>query len=172
VNRADGKHHLEFEELPRSPSAPDGPDPDGASPGRDIGKSGACSALLADRKGNPDPAKRRWLGGLSPRNLGDMRAFAEAWPDDSILQAPLAKLTWYHNLTLLEKVKSYDERLWYAQQTIHNGWSRNVLVMQIESGLYRRQGKAITNFQTALPTPQSDLAQQIKFSRTPTISIF
>ena len=101
------------------------------------------------------------MQGLSARNLGYMKAFAEAWPDEAILQAPLAQLTWYHNLTLLEKVKVREERLWYAEQTTHNGWSRNVLVMQIESGLYRRQGKAITNFQATLPKPQSDLAQQI-----------
>jgi predicted nuclease of restriction endonuclease-like (RecB) superfamily len=101
------------------------------------------------------------MQGLSPRNLGYMKAFAEAWPDAAILQAALAKITWYHNLTLLEKVKSSEERLWYAQQTLANGWSRNVLVLQIEGGLYRRQGKAITNFQTTLPAPQSDLAQQL-----------
>jgi predicted nuclease of restriction endonuclease-like (RecB) superfamily len=101
------------------------------------------------------------MQGLSARNLGYMKAFAEAWPDEAILQAPLAKLTWYHNLTLLEKVKNREERLWYADQTIQNGWSRNVLVMQIESGLYRRQGKAITNFHATLPKPQSDLAQQL-----------
>jgi len=101
------------------------------------------------------------MQGLSPRNLGYMKAFAEAWPDDSILQAALAKLTWYHNLTLLEKLKSPEERLWYAQQTLANGWSRNILVLQIESKLFQRQGKSITNFETALPAPQSDLAQQI-----------
>ena len=56
---------------------------------------------------------------------------------------------------------SREERLWYAEQTIQNGWSRNVLVLQIESGLYRRQGKAVTNFQATLPKPQSDLAQQL-----------
>ena len=101
------------------------------------------------------------MQGLSPRNLGYMKAFAEAWPDEAILQAPLAKLTWYHNLTLLEKVKSPEERVWYAEQTIQNGWSRNVLVLQIESGLYRRQAKATTNFRATLPAPQSDLAQQL-----------
>lgn len=101
------------------------------------------------------------MQGLSPRNLGYMKAFAEAWPDEAILQAPLAKLTWYHNLTLLEKVKSPEERLWYAEQAIQNGWSRNVLVLQIEGGLYRRAGKATTNFPTTLPKPQSDLAQQL-----------
>jgi predicted nuclease of restriction endonuclease-like (RecB) superfamily len=99
--------------------------------------------------------------GFSPRNIKYMRALAEAWPDEAIVQAPLAQLTWYHNLTLLEKVKSPAERLWYARQAIEHGWSRNVLVMHIESGLYRRQGKAVTNFQATLPPPQSDLAQQL-----------
>jgi predicted nuclease of restriction endonuclease-like (RecB) superfamily len=101
------------------------------------------------------------MQGLSPRNLKYMRSFAEAWTDESIVQAPLAQLPWYHNLALLEKVKSSLERLWYARQTIQNGWSRNILVMQIESGLYRRQGSAITNFQATLPQPDSDLAQQL-----------
>ncbi len=101
------------------------------------------------------------MKGLSLRNLGYMKAFAEAWTEAPILQEPLAKLTWFHNLTLLEKVKVREERLWYARAAVENGWSRNVLVMQIESGLYRRQGKAITNFQRTLPSPQSDLAQQL-----------
>jgi predicted nuclease of restriction endonuclease-like (RecB) superfamily len=58
-------------------------------------------------------------------------------------------------------VKDRDERLWYIRAAIEQGWSRNGLVMQIESGLYRRQGKAITNFSATLPAPQSDLAQQL-----------
>lgn len=101
------------------------------------------------------------MKGLSPRNLKYMRALAEAWPEEAIVQAPLAQLTWFHNLTLLEKLKDRDERLWYARAAIEHGWSRNVLVIQIEAGLYRRQGKAITNFTKALPAPQSDLAQQL-----------
>lgn len=101
------------------------------------------------------------MQGLSPRNLKYMRAFAEAWAEEAIVQAPLAQITWYHNLALLEKLKSPEERLWYAEQTVVNGWSRNVLVLQIESGLYRRQGRALTNFMRALPPPQSDLAQQV-----------
>jgi len=101
------------------------------------------------------------MQGLSPRNLKYMRSLAEAWPDRSIVQEPLAQLTWYHNITLLEKVKGEIERLWYARQAIENGWSRNVMTIQIESGLYRRQGKAVTNFRTTLPDPQSDLAQQL-----------
>jgi predicted nuclease of restriction endonuclease-like (RecB) superfamily len=87
-----------------------------------------------------------------------MRAFAEAWP---IVQQPVAQLPWGHNVRLLDLVKNTEERLWYIQQAIENGWSRNVLVIQIESGLYRRQGKAITNFQATLPPPQSDLAHQL-----------
>ena len=101
------------------------------------------------------------MKGLSPRNLKYMRAFAEAWPEESIVQQAAAQIPWFHNCTLLDKVKDPLERLWYTQQTIANGWSRNVLILQIESGLYRRQGKAISNFEVALPKPQSDLAQQL-----------
>lgn len=101
------------------------------------------------------------MKGLSPRNLKYMRALAEAWPEESIVQQAAAQIPWFHNCTLLDKVKDPLERLWYTQQTITNGWSRNVLTLQIESGLYRRQGKAISNFEVALPKPQSDLAQQL-----------
>jgi predicted nuclease of restriction endonuclease-like (RecB) superfamily len=101
------------------------------------------------------------MRGLSPRNLGYMKAFAEAWPDEAILQQLVAKLPWGHNVRLIEQVKEPAERLWYAEQALANGWSRNILVMQIDGGLHRRQGKAITNFQSTLPSPQSDLAQQL-----------
>lgn len=101
------------------------------------------------------------MQGLSLRNLGYMRSFAEAWPDESILQQAAAKLPWFHNCVLLDKVKSSTERLWYIHQAIQNGWSRNILVMQIESGLFGRQGKAITNFHATVPAPQSDLAHQL-----------
>ncbi len=101
------------------------------------------------------------MKGLSLRNLKYMRALAEAWPEEAIVQQAAAQLPWFHNCVLLDKVKEPAERIWYIYQTIQNGWSRNVLVMQIESGLYRRQGKAITNFQATLPAPQSDLAQQL-----------
>lgn len=89
--------------------------------------------------------------GFSPRNLKYMRAFAHAWPDEAIVQAPLAQITWYHNLALLEKLKSRDHRLWYARQTIQFGWSRNILAHQIETDLHGRQGKALTNFDKTLP---------------------
>jgi predicted nuclease of restriction endonuclease-like (RecB) superfamily len=99
--------------------------------------------------------------GYSSRNLKYMRAFAEAYPDEPIVQGVLAQITWYHNIALLEKLHSLEERLWYAQKTIEQGWSRNVLVLQIEGGLYQRSGIAVTNFERALSQPQSDLAQQL-----------
>jgi len=101
------------------------------------------------------------VSGFSSRNLKYMRAFAESYPDEPIVQEVLAQIPWYHNIALLEKRKSREQRLWYAQETVSNGWSRNVLVLQIESNLYQRQGGAITNFERVLPSPQSDLAQQL-----------
>lgn len=101
------------------------------------------------------------MKGFSPRNLRYMKAFAEAYPDPAILQAAPAKITWYHNCTLLDKIKDPKEREWYALQTVENGWSRDVLVHQIESKLITRQGRAINNFNKTLPEPHSELAQQI-----------
>jgi hypothetical protein len=74
-----------------------------------------------------------------------MSAFAQAWPDLAIVQAALAPLRRYHNIALIEKLENPDERLWYARQAIQTGWSRNVLVHQIETKLYARQGKALTH---------------------------
>jgi predicted nuclease of restriction endonuclease-like (RecB) superfamily len=71
------------------------------------------------------------MKGLSPRNLKYMRAFCAAWPDRTIVQAPLAQITWYHNIALLEKVSSKADRLWYARAAIQYGWSQSVLVMQM-----------------------------------------
>ena len=101
------------------------------------------------------------MKGLSRANLFYMRAFAEAWPDEPIVQQLVGQIPWGHHCVLLDKVKSRDERLWYVQQTLEYGWSRNVLVHQIETSLYQRQGKAITNFQRTLPAPQSDLAHSL-----------
>jgi predicted nuclease of restriction endonuclease-like (RecB) superfamily len=99
--------------------------------------------------------------GYSKTNLQYMRAFAEAYPEKSIFQQAAGKIPWFHNCVLLDKVKDLSQREWYIHKTIENGWSRNVLVHQIESGLYEREGKAQTNFDRALPAPQSDLAGQI-----------
>jgi predicted nuclease of restriction endonuclease-like (RecB) superfamily len=99
--------------------------------------------------------------GLSARNLKYMRSFAAAYPDEAIVQRCVAQLPWRHNIVLIEKLKDPEQRLWYAAQTTDNGWSRDILAMQIDSDLYRRQGGAVTNFDRTLPSPQSDLAQQL-----------
>jgi predicted nuclease of restriction endonuclease-like (RecB) superfamily len=101
------------------------------------------------------------MTGLSPRNLKYMRAFAEAWPDEAIVQQVVAQIPWGHNVRLLDYLDAPEERLWYARQTVEYGWSRNVLQHQVESRLYERQGKALTNFDRVLPPPQSDLAHQL-----------
>jgi len=77
-------------------------------------------------------------------------------PPPAVIEIP-----WGHNVVLLFHVKDAAARSWYARQTIQNGWSRNMLEHWIDSDLYGRQGKAITNFKTAMPPAQSDLAQQI-----------
>ena len=100
------------------------------------------------------------MKGFSPRNLKYMRAFAEAWPEAEFVQAVLAQLPWYHQLALLDKLSSPDERRWYADQAIQHHWSRNVLVMQMETRLHERSGSAISNFDERLPKPQSDLARE------------
>ncbi|MBD2259456.1 PDDEXK nuclease domain-containing protein [Pseudanabaena sp. FACHB-2040] len=101
------------------------------------------------------------IKGFSRSNLKYMRAFAEAYPEGQIGQQVAGQIPWFHNCMILDKVKDPQARLWYIQKTIENGWSRNTLVMQIESSLYQRQGGAVTNFDRTLPTPQSDLAQQL-----------
>ncbi|MBI4811689.1 MAG: DUF1016 domain-containing protein, partial [Ignavibacteriales bacterium] len=101
------------------------------------------------------------MKGLSPRNLKYMRAFAEAYPNESFVQQAAAQIPWFHHCILLDKIEDSAERDWYIFATIENGWSRNILVHQIESDLYKRQGNAVTNFPITLPRPQSDLAQQL-----------
>jgi predicted nuclease of restriction endonuclease-like (RecB) superfamily len=100
--------------------------------------------------------------GYSVRNLKYMAKFALRFPDKKIVQAALAQITWYHHIALMDKVKSADEHIWYAEQVAKNGWSRNVLVHQIESGLYQRQvlAEKVSNFESRLPSPQSELAVQ------------
>ncbi len=100
------------------------------------------------------------MKGFSERNLDYMRTLARLWPDRQITQQLVAKLPWGHNTVLMDKISNDSDRLWYAQKSIENGWSRNVLVMQIESNLKGRSvGSDKThNFSQTLPYPQSDLA--------------
>jgi predicted nuclease of restriction endonuclease-like (RecB) superfamily len=127
--------------------------------------------------------------GYSVRNLKYMRQFAEAYPQFPIVQVPLAQLegnqiwqallaklkeneqefvqvplaqiTWYHHISLLTKVKSDIERAFYITETAQNGWSRDVMLMQIANGYINAKGHAINNFTQTLPPPQSDLARYI-----------
>jgi predicted nuclease of restriction endonuclease-like (RecB) superfamily len=100
------------------------------------------------------------MKGFSPRNLKYMRAFAEAWPDAEFVQQAAAQLPWFHLCTLIDKLTTPDERNWYLAKAIEHNWSRNVLVMQIETRLRERSGQAVTNFPVTLPRPQSDLARE------------
>lgn len=98
------------------------------------------------------------IKGFSTRNLKYMRKFAEEYPDSEFVQEVLAQLTWYHNMTLLDKVPDKQNRLFYVKHAIEHGWSRSIMVTQIENALHKRQGQAITNFKDKLFAPQSDLA--------------
>ncbi len=125
------------------------------------------------------------IGGFSGGNLWRMRAFFLGYSDGAKklaqpardlarpilaqlareltgreIPAVLGQIPWFHNVILVEKIKDPLERLWYAHQTVEHGWSRDILAHQIESGLYERQGQAVTNFKRTLPAPQSDLAHQ------------
>lgn len=101
------------------------------------------------------------MQGLSSRNLKYMRKFAESWPDRSIVQGVLAQIPWYHHIALMEKCDTPEERLFYVREAASNGWSHNILCMQIESGLHQRQGKAVHNFALTLPPADSDMAAQV-----------
>ncbi len=101
------------------------------------------------------------MKGFSPRNLKYMRAFAEAWPEEEFVQQAVAQIPWGHNVRILDYIKERRDREWYVRATLEHGWSRDVLVHQIERGLHERAGAAVTNFERTLPPPQSDLAQQI-----------
>ena len=81
--------------------------------------------------------------------------------EPAILPQAVSEIPWGHNIVLLQKLKDPAIRLWYARQTVENGWSRAMLTHWIESGLRERQGKAITNFKATLPAPQSDLAAEV-----------
>lgn len=127
--------------------------------------------------------------GYSVRNLRYMKRFASAYPDFPILQVPLAELkelpilqatlaelenegkefvqvplaqiSWYHHISLLPKVKDEAERAYYITETAQNGWSRDVMLLQINNGYIHAKGHAINNFEQTLPPPQSDLARYI-----------
>ncbi len=100
--------------------------------------------------------------GYSVRNLKYMSKFAAEYKDIQFVQQTVAQIPWGHITTLLDKINNVEIRNWYIEKTAENGWSRNVLIHQIESKLYERQVIAdkISNFENRLPTPQSELAVQ------------
>jgi len=117
------------------------------------------------------------MKGFSLRNLKYMRQWLQFWSaqpaigqqavaqlDKTLSQQLVAQITqipWGHNLVIISKIKTTEQALFYVQKTIQNNWSRVVLTHQIESGLHLREGKAISNFQSTLPAPHSDLARQM-----------
>ncbi len=105
------------------------------------------------------------LEGFSRTNIFRMQAFYAAYKKvpqavGQLESLPIFNIPWGHNAVLIEKIKDLDLRLWYAHKSIENGWSRNMLETWIKSKLHARAGKAVTNFTRALPTPDSDMAQQ------------
>jgi len=99
------------------------------------------------------------MKGFSTRNLKYMRKFAQEYSDHEFVQQLVAQLPWGHNIFLMDLVPDTQITTFYIKQTIEHGWSRSIMTMQIETGLHKRQGKAVTNFKEKLPLPQSDLAQ-------------
>jgi predicted nuclease of restriction endonuclease-like (RecB) superfamily len=126
--------------------------------------------MLAFSRAYPDPEKivRQAVAQLAdsqkvPRFAAQLptrrkvpQPAAQLKPHDSLLWA----IPWFHHVILLEKVKDAASRHWYMEQTLANGWSRSVLTAMIGAKAHERTGKAVTNFNQLLPTPQSDLAQQ------------
>jgi len=124
-------------------------------------KSEGWGAKVVDRMSHDLNEEFPDMKGFSPRNLKYMRKFAESWPDLEIVQRTIAQIPWRSNIALIDKIKDTAERLWYAQKTIENGWSRDVLVFQIESRLHKRVGQTANNFDVALPPIDSDMTNQV-----------
>ena len=104
------------------------------------------------------------MKGFSKRNLELVRQWYRYWSKDAVIAkqavAQLIAIPWGHNLAIIAKCQLPQQALYYVQQTQHHGWSRAVLTHQIESGLWQREGRAVTNFGDTLPVPHSDLAAQ------------
>ena len=101
------------------------------------------------------------LKGFSRRNLFYMKGFYSFYKSDfKKVQQLVAQIPWGHNILIVSKSKSIEESIFYLTGTLENSWSRSILDMQIRTGLFERQGKAITNFNNTLPNPESDLANQ------------
>ncbi len=100
------------------------------------------------------------MRGFSPRNLKYMRAFAAACPTRAIVQQAAAQLPWFHHCLLLDRIPDAASRAWYIETAVREGWSRNILALQIDAHAHQRRGKAQSNFRDTLPPAQSTLAEQ------------
>lgn len=96
-----------------------------------------------------------------------MRDFARPWPDQAMLPQAVAKIPWGHIRCLLDKLNDQEARLWYAERTVEQGWSRKLLEHHIASGRYEREGRALTNFSNALPAAEREMSNR-SFMRTTT----
>lgn len=139
----------------------------------DIGKivvekqeNSGWGAQVIEKLGRDLQAAFPGISGFSRANMFRMKAFYTAYekvaqPVRQIEDLPVFNIPWGHNIILLQQVKNDRERIWYAEQTVENGLSRNALGDWIKSDVYKRHGKAITNFTQRLPEPQSSLAQEL-----------
>ena len=143
--------------------------------GRDVfnkQKNDGWGSKIVDRLASDLHREFPDMEGFSRTNIYRMRAFYQAYPEgspivpqpvgqiESPVPEPVLNIPWGHNGIIIEKIKDPEQRIWYAQQTIENGWSRTILSLQIENDLFQRQGKALTNFSRTLPAPESDVARQ------------
>ncbi len=104
------------------------------------------------------------IRGFSKRNLELIRKWYVFYNQKNLIAkqavSQLVQIPWGHNIAITSKCKNLDEAFFYIRKTIQNNWSRSVLTHHIESNLFKREGKAITNFEATLPVPQSDLAKE------------
>ena len=101
------------------------------------------------------------MSGFSPRNIKYMRRFAESWPDYEIVQRVVVQIPWRTNISLIDKLKDEENRIWYAYKVIENGWSKTILDLQIESRLMERSGRSVNNFPVAHLPEDSELVSQV-----------
>lgn len=104
------------------------------------------------------------IKGFSVRNIKNMKKFYSEISSNEKVQMASAQIPWSHNLLILDKIKDMDERLWYMQKCVENGWSVDVLELQIDTNLYERQGKILkdNNFKEKLVSPMSDMANSMQ----------
>ena len=98
--------------------------------------------------------------GFSRSNLYNCLKFYSFYKNDLIVQRSVGQIPWRHNVLIVSKASSIEEALFYISKTLENGWSSDVLALQIKSGLFNRNGKSINNFKTTLPNPNSELVEQ------------